>query len=65
VVAAILNDCYYLAKEFPKIEFEHNFREANMIAHELASVTRRVNQRVNNTRDTQTCLLRAFSYTNL
>jgi hypothetical protein len=46
VVAAILNDCYYLAKEFPKIEFEHNFREANMIAHELASVTRRVNQNI-------------------
>jgi ribonuclease HI len=44
VAAAILDDCYHLATEFVKIEFEHNFCEANMVAHELAKSVHRVDQ---------------------
>jgi hypothetical protein len=36
VAVAILDDCYHQAIEFVKIEFEHNFCEANMVADELA-----------------------------
>jgi hypothetical protein len=28
--AATLYDCYHLATKFSKIQFKHNFREANM-----------------------------------
>lgn len=38
--AAIFDDCYHLATEFPKIIFEHCHREANSVAHELARVAR-------------------------
>jgi hypothetical protein len=40
VLAAILDDWYPLASEFLKVKFEHNFREANSIAHELAKLAR-------------------------
>jgi ribonuclease HI len=46
VAAAILDDCYHLATEFVKIEFEHNFREANMVAHELAKSAGREDQHI-------------------
>jgi ribonuclease HI len=46
VSAAILDDCYYLASNFPKIQFEHNYREANMVAHELARLARGSDQHV-------------------
>jgi ribonuclease HI len=46
VAAAILDDCYHQAMEFVKIEFEHNFREANMVADELAKSARRVDQHI-------------------
>ena len=46
VAAAILDDCYHLASEFLKIQFEHNYREANQVAHELASRARSCNQHV-------------------
>jgi hypothetical protein len=38
VAAAILDDCYHLASDFVKIEFEHNCLEANVVAHELARI---------------------------
>jgi hypothetical protein len=37
VAAAIFDDCYHLASEFPKIVFKHSFRESNCVAHELAT----------------------------
>jgi hypothetical protein len=40
VAAAIFDDCYHLASEFPKTIFEHSFRESNCVAHELARVAR-------------------------
>jgi ribonuclease HI len=40
VAAAIFNDCYYLSSEFLRVQFEHSFREANSVAHELARVAR-------------------------
>jgi ribonuclease HI len=44
--AAILDDCYHLATEFSKIQFEHNYREANKVAHELARRARNGVQQV-------------------
>jgi hypothetical protein len=44
VAAAILDDCYHLATEFDKIEFEHNFCVANMVA--LAKSAPRVDQHI-------------------
>ena len=38
--AAIIDDCYHLACEFSSIRFEFCPREANAVAHELASVAR-------------------------
>jgi hypothetical protein len=38
--AAIFDDCYHLALEFPKIIFEHSFKESYCVAHELARVAR-------------------------
>jgi hypothetical protein len=46
VAAATLDDCYHLASDFLKIQFEHNYREANMVAHELARLARRNDQHV-------------------
>jgi hypothetical protein len=40
VAAAIFDNWYHLASEFPKIIFEHSFRESNYVAHELARVAR-------------------------
>jgi ribonuclease HI len=36
VTVPIVDDCYHLASEFVKNEFEHNCCEANAVAHELA-----------------------------
>jgi ribonuclease HI len=44
--AAIFDDCYHLASYFLKIQFEHNYREANQVAHELARVAGRNDQSV-------------------
>jgi hypothetical protein len=44
--AAILDDCYHLASKFLKVKFEHNFREANSVAHELPSLARGSDQQV-------------------
>ena len=44
ISAAILDNCYHLATRFLKIEFEHNYREANMVAHELARLARESDQ---------------------
>jgi hypothetical protein len=38
--AAIFDDCHYLASDFLKIKFEHNFQEANQIAHKLARLAK-------------------------
>jgi hypothetical protein len=46
VAAAIFDDCYHLASEFPKIIFEHSFRESNCVAHELARVARGIASQV-------------------
>jgi hypothetical protein len=46
VSAAVFDDCYYLASEFIKVQFEHNYREANAVAHELARLARGSNQNV-------------------
>ena len=35
--AAVFVNCYFLACDFPITKFEHCNREANRIAHELAS----------------------------
>jgi hypothetical protein len=40
IAVAIIDDCYQLATEFPKVIFEHSYREANSVAHELAMVAR-------------------------
>lgn len=32
--AVIFNDCYFMSREFVKVSFEHENREANTIAHE-------------------------------
>jgi hypothetical protein len=40
VAATIFDDCYYLSSEFSRVQFEHSFREANSVAHELARVAR-------------------------
>jgi hypothetical protein len=34
--AVIFNDRYFMSREFVKVSFEHENREANTIAHELA-----------------------------
>lgn len=46
IAAAILDDCYHLAIEFVKIKFEHDYREANSVAHELARLARGQMQQV-------------------
>ena len=38
--AAVFDDCYFLACDFPLTRFEHCFREANKVAHELAKLAR-------------------------
>ena len=38
--AAIFDDCYFLACDFPTSRFEHCNREANKVAHELARLAR-------------------------
>jgi hypothetical protein len=40
VAAAIFDDCYHLALEFPKFIFEYYFRESNYATHELAKVAK-------------------------
>jgi hypothetical protein len=44
--AAILDDCYHLASKFLKVKFEHNFRDANSVARELARLARGSDQQV-------------------
>jgi hypothetical protein len=46
VAAAIFDDCYYLFTEFVKIQFDHELREANAVAHELASMAKGSSQSV-------------------
>ena len=46
VAAAIFYDCYHLSTEFVKIEFVHEPRERNIVAHELASLAKFSNQSV-------------------
>jgi hypothetical protein len=36
--ATIVDDFYHLATEFSKIPFEHNYREPNSVAYEIAKV---------------------------
>jgi hypothetical protein len=43
---AILDDCYHLTFEYLKVKFNHNFREANSVAHELARPARESDQQV-------------------
>ncbi|XBH63714.1 hypothetical protein VPH35_117623 [Triticum aestivum] len=38
--AAIFDDCFHLACDFPISRFEHCNREANKVAHELAKLAR-------------------------
>ena len=38
--AAVFDDCYFLACDFPLTSFEHCNREANKVAHELAKLAR-------------------------
>ena len=38
--AAVFDDCYFLACDFPITKFEHCNREANRVAHELAKLAR-------------------------
>ena len=38
--AAVFDDCYFLDCDFPLTSFEHCFREANKVAHELAKLAR-------------------------
>jgi hypothetical protein len=40
IAAAVIDDCYHLATEFPKVIFEFCYREANSVAHEVARVAR-------------------------
>ncbi|XBI41903.1 hypothetical protein VPH35_126304 [Triticum aestivum] len=40
IAAAVLDDCYFLACDFPITKFEHCNREANRVAHELANLAR-------------------------
>ena len=36
VAAAIRSDCSFLSRDFAKVEYVHEYREANTVAHELA-----------------------------
>jgi isoaspartyl peptidase/L-asparaginase-like protein (Ntn-hydrolase superfamily) len=47
VAADIFDDCYHLSTEFLKIQFDHEKREANAIAHELASMAKGSSQSTN------------------
>ena len=38
--AAVFDDCYFLACDFPLTNFEHCNREANKVAHELARLAK-------------------------
>uniref|UniRef100_A0A3B6QE99 RNase H type-1 domain-containing protein n=2 Tax=Triticum aestivum TaxID=4565 RepID=A0A3B6QE99_WHEAT len=38
--AAVFDDCYFLACDFPITRFKHYNREANRVAHELAKVAK-------------------------
>jgi hypothetical protein len=40
VAAAMINDCSYLASDFPRVHFKHSYREANVVAQELVGVGR-------------------------
>jgi hypothetical protein len=46
IAAAIIEDCYQLATEFAKVIFEHSYREANSVAHELVRVARSSTEQV-------------------
>ena len=46
IAAASFDGCYHLAIEFLKIEFVHEPRENNAVAHELASLAKILNQSV-------------------
>ena len=37
---AVIDDCYFLACDFPLTSFEHCNRKANRVAHELARLAR-------------------------
>jgi hypothetical protein len=47
VSGAIIDDCYHLSTELLKIQFGHEKREANAIAHELASMAKGSSQSTN------------------
>ena len=36
VAAAIFRDCYFVSREFAKVEFVHENREPNTVAHKLS-----------------------------
>ncbi|KAM3229945.1 hypothetical protein ACQJBY_060638 [Aegilops geniculata] len=38
--AAIFEDCFFMACDFPQTSFEHCNREANKVAHELARLAK-------------------------
>ena len=38
--AAVFDDCYFLACDFPLTRFEHCNMEANIVAHELARLAK-------------------------
>ena len=42
----MFDDCYHIATDFLKVQFEHTYREANRVAHELARVARGSNEYV-------------------
>jgi hypothetical protein len=46
IAAAIIDDCYQLTMEFAKVIFEHSYREANSLAHELVRVARSSTEQV-------------------
>lgn len=38
LAVVVLNDCYYMAFDFPRILFKHCYREANGVPHELVII---------------------------
>ena len=38
--ATVLDDCYFIACDFPLVRFEHCNMEANKVAHELARLAK-------------------------
>ena len=38
--AAVFDDCYFMACDFPLVRFEHCNRKANKVAHEIGRVAK-------------------------